>query len=204
MTNGKFITVEGVEGVGKSTNIAYIAHYLESIGQKVLITREPGGSPIAEAIRHLLLQSSQETLAMESELLLMFAARKQHLATTILPALACGEWVLCDRFVDATYAYQGAGRGLSETFIQSLESFVCREIVPDLTLLLDLDVSEGLARINQRGNLDRIEQESIPFFERVRACYLNRAKKFARFRIINAGEKLEDVQQQIKTALQSI
>ena len=197
-TRGKFLTIEGTEGVGKSTNIAYIQSYLDSQGIEVLTTREPGGTPLAEDIRELLLQNSDEKMDETTELLLVFAARSQHLQTVILPALERGQWVLCDRFTDATYAYQGGGRGLDLNLIEELEQRIQGDIRPDLTLLLDIDVTIGLERAGRRGELDRFEHEKVGFFENVRHAYLARAAKFPeRYGVVDASQTLEQVQLQI-------
>jgi dTMP kinase len=196
---GFFITVEGGEGVGKSTNVAFIAELLRAAGHDLILTREPGGTELAEAIRKLLLEPRQEPIAELTELLLVFAARAQHLATLIEPALAAGRWVLCDRFTDATYAYQGAGRGLDTQVIGVLEQLVQRALRPDLTLLLDAPVSIGQARASARSAPDRFEQEQTAFFERVRQAYLERASREPqRFHIIDASRPLADVQQQLR------
>lgn len=172
---GLFVTLEGPEGAGKSTNRDYLAERLRERGIEVQLTREPGGTPLAERIRELLLAPSDEPMAADTELLLMFAARAQHIAGVIRPALARGAVVLCDRFTDATYAYQGGGRGLPEARIAALESFVQGDLRPDLTLVFDLPVEIGLARAAARGRLDRFEQEDRRFFEAVRQTYLQRA-----------------------------
>lgn len=201
---GQFITIEGSEGVGKSTNISFIKDYLEQKGIDLLITREPGGTPLAEQIRELLLAKRDESVDETAELLLMFAARAQHLNTVILPAIAEGKWVLCDRFTDSTYAYQGGGRGLDQALIANLEKLVQGEVQPDLTLYLDIDVSLGLSRASQRAELDRFETEKIDFFERVRAAYLQRANskgEGSRYRVIDASQSLEDVQANIASVL---
>ena len=199
---GFFITVEGTEGVGKSTNIAFIQQLLAEQGKKLLVTREPGGTPLAEEIRAMLLSQRQEPVANDAELLLVFAARAQHLAQTIKPALAQGKWVLSDRFTDATFAYQGAGRGLDWQRIAQLEQFVQGDLRPDLTLLLDLPVEVGMARASARSAPDRFETEKQAFFERVRAGYLRRVQEEpSRFAVIDASAPLVNVQQQIKDAL---
>lgn len=199
---GRFITLEGVEGVGKSTNLAYVKTRLESAGISVVETREPGGTPMAEEIRALLLEPRTESVSEMAELLLMFAARAQHLHALIQPALEAGQWVLCDRFTDATYAYQGGGRGLSMDRIATLESMVQQGLRPDLTLLLDLPVETGLERARQRSALDRFEAEKKFFFEQVRDVYLQRAAREPdRFAIIDATPALNYVQQQIDMAL---
>lgn len=165
----------------------------------VVITREPGGTLIAEEIRALLLGEHSETMCSDTELLLMFAGRAQHLTQLIRPALAAGQWVLCDRFTDASYAYQGGGRGIAEQRIAVLESWVQQDLQPDITILLDLPVEMGLQRIIKRGNLDRIETEQQAFFQRVRDCYLERAKQFPnRFRIVDASQSLAKVKEMLQ------
>lgn len=203
MSCGKFITLEGGEGVGKTTNLAVLEHTLQSAGIEFIKTREPGGTPLAEQVRELLLAKRDEAVDPTAELLLVFAARAQHLNTVIKPALAAGKWVLCDRFTDATYAYQGAGRGLSLTTIAALEQLVQNELQPDMTFLLDVDVQIGLARAGSRGEADRFESEAINFFERVRAMYLSRASAQAeRFRVIDASQPLAIVAENLAAALQ--
>ncbi len=193
--SGLFITLEGPEGAGKSTNREYLAERLREQGIDVLLTREPGGTPLAERIRELLLTPSRETMAADTELLLVFAARAQHLAEVIRPALARGSVVLCDRFTDATYAYQGGGRGLSTARIEQLETFVQGSLRPDLTLVFDLPIEVGLARAAARGRLDRFEQEGRSFFDSVRKTYLERAALAPqRYRILDAGQSLVEVQ----------
>jgi dTMP kinase len=199
---GKFITVEGIEGVGKTTNIDFIHRQLLAAGREVLLTREPGGTPLAEAIRGLLLDPEYTGMDARCELQLVFAARAEHLARVIRPALAQGKWVLCDRFTDATYAYQGGGRGLDTSIIASLETLVQGNFRPDLTLLLDVPVAVGLARAGKRGALDRFEQEQVEFFERVRSCYLCLAREHAaRYRVIDAGQPLDQVQHDLAGVL---
>jgi dTMP kinase len=201
---GRFITVEGVEGVGKSTNIGFIHRQLLAAGREVVLTREPGGTPLAEAIRGLLLDPAYSGMDARCELQLVFAARAEHLARVIRPALAQGKWVLCDRFTDATYAYQGGGRGIDTAIIASLETLVQGTFGPDLTLLLDVPVAIGLARAGKRGNLDRFEQEQIEFFERVRLCYLDMAREHAaRYRVIDAAQPLAAVQRELASVLAS-
>ncbi len=200
--SGLFITLEGPEGAGKTTNREFLAERLRTAGHEVLLTREPGGTPLAERIRELLLAPSDEPMATDTELLLMFAARAQHLDQVIRPALAAGKVVLCDRFTDATYAYQGGGRGVSEARIAVLEDFVQGTLRPDLTLVFDLPVDVGLARAAARGRLDRFEQEGRAFFEAVRQTYLRRATlNPQRYRIIDAGQPLVDVQRQLERLL---
>jgi len=199
---GRFITLEGSEGSGKSTNLAFIHHYLQQSGIDLVLTREPGGTPLGETIRELLLDHRNSAMASDTELLLMFAARAQHLQELILPALESGKWVLCDRFTDATYAYQGAGRGIAETRIAQLENWVQGELRPDLTFFLDLPVAQGLARAGERGILDRFEREQIDFFERVRQGYLEQAKRAPkRYRVVDASVSLDAVQSQLKALL---
>lgn len=202
MQKGLFITLEGGEGAGKSTQLAYIRQRLEAAGVTLHVTREPGGTPLGEQIRDLLLDHRQTDMASDTELLLMFAARAQHLAERIRPALAAGEWVLCDRFTDATYAYQGGGRGIDPRRIAALEEWVQGSLRPDLTLLLDLPVDVGMARANGRGELDRFEREQQAFFERVRAAYLAQAQREpGRYRVLDAAQSVEDVQRQIDAVL---
>lgn len=200
---GKFITVEGGEGVGKSTNIALIAEMLAAAGQPPVRTREPGGTPLAEQIRHLLLAHGDEPMSAWTELLLIFAARAQHLAQVIEPALAAGQWVLCDRFTDATFAYQGGGRGLSTDHIAALEQLVQGALRPDLTVLLDASVAVGQERMRGRAAPDRFESEQLAFFERVRKTYLQRAQaEPGRFLIVDAGQDLASVQANLRGGLQ--
>ncbi len=200
---GKFITVEGVEGVGKSTNMAFIARFLRERGMDVVETREPGGTPTGEAIRELLLDARRTDIHTDTELLLMFAARAQHLAELIRPALERGQWVLCDRFTDATYAYQGGGRGVPAARIAVLEDWVQGELRPDLTILLDLPVGDGLKRAAGRSEPDRFEQEQRAFFERVRAAYLARAEAAPqRYRVIDASPQLTEVQARLRAVLE--
>lgn len=202
MQPGKFLTIEGTEGVGKSTNLAFVRDWLQARGIEVVVTREPGGTPLAEEIRALLLNKRDEKVDETTELLLVFAARAQHLAQLIRPALARGAWVLSDRFTDATYAYQGGGRGLNRALIEQLESLVQGELRPDLTLILDIDVEQGLARASQRGELDRFESETLEFFERVRSAYRMRALAAPeRYALINAGQALVQVQRDLDKEL---
>lgn len=203
--HGLFITLEGPEGAGKTTNRAYLAEKLEAQGFQVALTREPGGTALAEQIRDILLASHDEKMSVDTELLLMFAARAQHLAQVILPALAAGKIVICDRFTDATYAYQGGGRGLDCSRIAMLEQFVQGDLRPDITILFDLPVADGMARAAARGKLDRFEQEQQNFFEAVRQSYLQRAKDDPeRFRMVNAQQALPDVQKSLDVHLLEI
>lgn len=202
---GKFITIEGGEGAGKSTNIRFIQEYLERQGKTTLLTREPGGTEMGESLRELILREHTETVDPLTELLLIFAARAQHLSLVIRPALARGEWVICDRFTDATYAYQGGGRGLDFAKIELLEKLVQNGLQPDLTVLLDLKPETGLQRASRRGDLDRIEKEQIPFFAAVRETYLKRAREHGdRCVIINADAALERVQSDVAAALERL
>jgi len=203
--SGLFITLEGPEGAGKSTNREYLAEHLRAKGVDVVLTREPGGTPLAERIRELLLAPSEELMDADTELLLVFAARAQHLAQVIRPALARGAVVLCDRFTDATYAYQGGGRGLSVSRIATLEQFVQGALRPDLTLVFDLPVEIGLSRAAARGRLDRFEQEGQAFFEAVRQAYLARAKAAPeQYTLIDASQSLAQVQQSLDALLPQI
>ncbi|MES2823991.1 MAG: dTMP kinase [Pseudomonadota bacterium] len=203
MQRGRFLTIEGTEGVGKSTNLTYVHNWLSQRGIEVVVSREPGGTPFAEEIRALLLARRDEAVDETAELLLIFAARAQHLQQVIKPALARGAWVLCDRFTDATYAYQGGGRGLSLATIAQLEVLVQGELRPDLTLILDIDVELGLARARERGELDRFESETIAFFERVRSAYGARVQTApGHYAVINAGQALVDVQAELDKVLQ--
>jgi len=205
LSRGCFITVEGTEGVGKSSNIAFIQATLQQAGIEVVVTREPGGTKLGEEVRELLLDHRHSGMSSDAELLLMFAARAQHIEQVIKPALDKGQWVLCDRFTDATYAYQGGGRGISNERIATLETWVQGSLRPDITMLLDLPVEIGLARAGARGAADRFEKEQQTFFEQVRNAYLAQAKQSReRYRIIDASRTLDEVQQQIAGVLQPI
>lgn len=200
---GRFISLEGVEGAGKSTALETVKQVLEEAGLGVHLTREPGGTPLGERIRDLLLSHEYVDMADDTEALLVFAARAQHLAQLIRPRLAQGTWVLSDRFTDATYAYQGAGRGMSPERIGQLETWVQGDFRPDLTLVLDLPVDEGLRRAAGRSIPDRFEREPRRFFEAVRHCYLQRAAAAPeRYRLIDASTSLPKVQQSIRKTLQ--
>ena len=203
MVRGKFITLEGSEGVGKTTNLEFVYRYLESAGIESVQTREPGGTPLAEELREILLAVREETMSAQAELLMMFAARSQHLDQVIEPHLAAGRWVICDRFTDATYAYQGGGRGVDEDQIAALEALVHGDLQPDLTLYLDLAPEIASQRIAQR-KADRFELEKRAFFERVRASYLHRAERYKRFAVIDASVTLAEVQNRIAEVLQSL
>lgn len=204
-SRGLFITVEGGEGVGKSTNMEFLATRLRERGLELLVTREPGGTELGEELRELLLRPRDEPVAPSAELLLIFAARAQHIAQVIEPALAAGRWVLCDRFTDATYAYQGGGRGLPVALIRELEQLVQGDLRPDFTLLLDAPVEVGMARAGDRGEMDRFEREHIEFFERVRATYLQLARESSgRYHLVDASLSLEQVQQQLANACEEL
>lgn len=200
---GKFITFEGVEGVGKSTQITLVAEALQKVGVETIVTREPGGTQIAEEIRNILLTHHTEVMTPIAELLLLFASRAQHIASVISPALKAGSCVLCDRFTDATYAYQGGGRGISSEKISQLENLVQGDLRPDFTILLDgSDVESCLKRAKGTGAGDRIEAEKLDFFERSRKIYLARANSnAARYSIISAANPILDVQQQVIQAI---
>jgi dTMP kinase len=195
MTKGRFITVEGSEGVGKSTNMEFIVNNLRTRGKTVVMTREPGGTPVAEQIRTVLLQTEVGSMSDHCELLLMFAARADHLERVIQPALEQGEWVVCDRFIDATYAYQGGGRGMNEHDIENLERFVLHGTLPDLTILLDAPPDVSAARRHARGISDRFEAEEAEFFSRVRRKYRERADlEPSRISLVDASGSLDQVQ----------
>ena len=205
---GRFITFEGGEGVGKSTQLARAADWLRGLGVEVVQTREPGGTPRAERLRAILLGRGDEPMPRSCELLLMFAARATHLANLVEPAIGRGAWVLCDRFTDATYAYQGAGRGAAQGDIDALVRIVHPDLQPELTILLDAPVGTGLARARARngdGGPDRFETERDAFFERVRAAYLERARRDPRrFRIIDVAQSVGQVEHAVRTALQPL
>ncbi|SDZ82633.1 dTMP kinase [Microbulbifer marinus] len=205
MQRGKFITLEGVEGVGKSTNLQFVTDWLRERDIPFVQTREPGGTPLAEQLRELLLAKREEAVDPTAELLMVFAARAQHLAQVIKPALARGDWVICDRFTDATYAYQGGGRELDRGLIAQLEQTVQGDLRPDKVLLLDLDPEVGLQRAANTGAADRFESEQLAFFQRVRAAYCARAEANpAGYAVIDAGRPLEQVQQQLRQQLEQL
>lgn len=198
--HGCFITIEGIEGVGKTTSSKFLLNYLQEKNLPVIATREPGGTPIAEEIRSVLLTPHQETMTLETELLLVFAARVQHLAQVIQPALQKGKWVLCDRFTDATYAYQGGGRGMMKEKIALIEQWVLGDFCPDLTILLHAPVVIALTRAKNRSSTsDRFEGETEHFFKRVQDVYIERAQEFPeRYRLVNADKPLEAVQAELR------
>ncbi len=205
MPRGKFITIEGPEGAGKSTHVGSLREFLQEQHKTVVTTREPGGTELAERVRDLLLDPALGTIAGDAEALLVFAARAEHIARVIRPALARGCWVLCDRFTDATYAYQGAGRDIGEERVAVLENWVQGSLRPDLTLLLDVPVEEGMRRARCRGAQDRFEREDIAFFERVRQAYLQRAHAApGRYRVIDARDPLETVRRNLIRVLGEI
>ncbi|WP_444998556.1 dTMP kinase [Aliikangiella sp. IMCC44359] len=203
ITQGKFISLEGSEGVGKTTSLNFVKDFIESKGHKVLVTREPGGTPLAEDLRATLLANRKEQVEPDTELLLMFAARSQHVKQVIQPTLASGSWVLCDRFVDASYAYQGGGRGMDYARIEQLEQWTLGNFKPDLTILLDMSVEEGMARTRLRGKPDRFETEKMAFYENVRNAYLQRAKQEPnRIHLIDAAPDISSVQRALRSLLQ--
>ncbi len=202
---GRFITIEGIEGVGKSSNLEFVRQQLDVAGKEVIVTREPGGTPLGEQIRHLLLDHKHDGMASDTELLLMFAARAEHIAKVIRPCLARGQWVLCDRFTDATYAYQGGGRGIPWDRVATLETWVQGELRPDVTLLLDAPVPLALERAGKRSEPDRFEKERAAFFEGVRDAYQKMACLDGdRYRVINAAQSLADVQREIAQVLKPL
>ncbi len=200
---GNFISIEGIEGVGKSTAIKFLQQYLTSQGVQFVLTREPGGTPIAESIRQVLLGHYDEVMSPDTELMLMFAGRAQNIAEVIRPALDKGYWVLSDRFTDASFAYQGGGRGIDARHIEELAKWVQKELRPNLTILLDAPVEIGLTRVASRGAKDRIEAEGSQFFERVRQTYLNLAREQSdRFRVIDATQDLKSIEKQLLQLVQ--
>lgn len=200
--NAKFITLEGIDGAGKSTHLNWLAERLRSQGKNVLITREPGGTPLGEELRELLLH---QAMHLETEALLMFAARREHLDKVIIPALNEGTWVISDRFTDASFAYQGGGRGLDESKLKILEQWVQQDLQPDLTLLFDVTLEISRKRLSSNASLDRFEQEKQDFFQRVRDAYLKRAAQFPeRIRVIDSGRTLNEIQSDLEVIVSSI
>ncbi|MCS6945950.1 MAG: dTMP kinase [Sutterellaceae bacterium] len=198
---GRFITFEGIDGAGKSTHLTAAAQLLESYGHAVLVTREPGGTPVGEGVRTLLLEAPMDAC---TETLLLFAARAEHVRRLIVPALEMGRWVLCDRFTDATYAYQGGGRGVPEAAIAALERWVHPDLQPDLTLLFDLEPAVAATRVGGARTIDRFEAEQLEFFARVRSAYRARAQAHAeRFVVIDAGANIETVRRQVLEAVRA-
>lgn len=205
MEAGKFITFEGIEGVGKSTNMAHLTRSIEAHGHRVLTTREPGGTPMAERIRELVAEHGDEAVPDIAELLLVFASRSLHVNNVIRPALAAGTWVICDRFTDSSRAYQGGGRGLPQEDINRLAEWVHGDLWPDLTILLDAPVEIGMSRAGRRGKLDRFESEQTEFFSRVREVYLRLAESEPdRFVVVDATQDLDAVQQTIEAIAASL
>lgn len=205
MERGKFITIDGVEGAGKSTQIEFICEYLKAKGVNVILTREPGGTDVGEKIRTLLLSNSTGKMHADTELMLMFAARNEHIQNKIMPALGRGDWVLSDRFTDSSYAYQGGGRGLDMERITQLESWVVQDFAPDMTLLLDVPVEVGMSRVESRGKKDRIEMEKMDFFDRVRQAYIARSEEFPdRIKLIDSSQTIEHTTKQIGEILDTL
>ena len=200
---GKFITLEGLDGAGKSTHLAHLVELLKSRGKTVVQTREPGGTPLGEKLREILLS---EPMHLETEALLMFAARREHLAQVIVPSLERGDWVVCDRFTDASFAYQGGGRGLDVGKLNALETWVQGDLNPDLTLLFDVPTDVAFGRVKNMGReLDRFEQEKAEFFERVRAAYLERAREEQRrFRIIDSTRPMAEVRVELESQVAAL
>ena len=204
--NGKFISIEGIEGAGKSTQLAFIQAYLIQKAKHLVVTREPGGTELSEQIRTLLLTPSEIGMAVDTELLLMFAARAEHVAKVIKPALEQGDWVLSDRFVDATFAYQGGGRGINEQRITQLADWTLQGLLPDVTFLFDLPVEIGQQRVlNRNQGIDRFEQEKVEFFQRIRESYLQRAQDDpARIKVIDASKSISDIELQLTAFLDEL
>lgn len=202
---GKFITLEGIEGSGKTTQLEFIVRQIENAGKRVVCTREPGGTDVGEKIRDILLDSQLPSMNNMTELMLMFAARVEHVKKVIEPAINDGKWVVCDRFYDATYAYQGYGRGLAIDKIDSLKSFSINKLAPDKTFLLDVTLETSMERVTQRGNKDRFENEKISFYQKVRQGYLNIAKQnVGRVSLIDANQTIEEVQKEITQILNTL
>ncbi|MCE5180468.1 MAG: dTMP kinase [Betaproteobacteria bacterium] len=200
--NSKFITLEGIDGAGKSTHLNWLSDHLRRQGKNVLVTREPGGTPLGEALREILLH---QAMHLETEALLMFAARREHLDKVIVPALQEGTWVISDRFTDASFAYQGGGRGLNETKLETLEVWVQQDLQPDLTLLFDVPTEVSQQRLSKNTSLDRFEQEKQDFFQRVRDAYLKRAAQFPeRIRVIDSGRTLAEIQTDLEHVFSSL
>lgn len=202
MQPGKLITLEGIEGVGKSSNLRFMADYLTEKGLFVCTTREPGGTPLAEDLRKILLYEYEEKTQAQTELLILYAGRIQHLECIIKPALVQGKWVICDRFNDATFAYQGAGRGINEEEIEKLDQWALKGFCPSLTIILDAPVEIAFSRIQQNRDLDRFEREKRVFFERIREAYLTRAAQVpARYHVVDASRTLSEVQKDLRDLL---
>ena len=204
--NGKFISIEGIEGAGKSTQLAFIERYLKQQGKNVVVTREPGGTALGEQVRELLLAPRDEGMAVDTELLLMFAARAEHIEQVIKPAIQRGDWVISDRFVDATFAYQGGGRGIAAERIEQLSAWTLSGLQTDITFLFDLPVELGQQRvISRNGVVDRFEQEKTAFFQKIRDCYLQRSQQEpTRIKVIDASKTISDIEQQLTAALDGL
>ena len=197
-----FISLEGIDGAGKTTHLQWIAEYLRAQGAQVVLTREPGGTPLGESLRDVLLR---EPMHIDTEALLMFAARREHIAQVISPALMRGDWVVSDRFTDASFAYQCGGRGIAESKLQVLEDWVQQGLQPDLTLLFDVEVAIAHRRVRTHSQPDRFEQEQLDFFERVRAMYLHRAAQYpARFGIVRTDQSIEAIRNELTMLLQPL
>ncbi|MDR3393142.1 MAG: dTMP kinase [Sulfuriferula sp.] len=197
-----FISLEGIDGAGKTTHLQWIADYLRAQGANVVVTREPGGTPLGESLRTLLLN---ESMHIDTEALLMFAARREHIAQVIAPALAQGSWVLSDRFTDASFAYQSGGRGIAEARLQVLEEWVQQGLQPDLTILFDVDVATAHQRVRTHSDPDRFEQEQLGFFERVRAMYLRRAAQYpARIQVVRTDQTIDAIRDELAAVLKPL
>ena len=197
-----FISLEGIDGAGKTTHLQWIADYLREQRATVVVTREPGGTPFGESLRALLLN---EPMHIDTEALLMFAARREHIAQVIAPALDRGDWVLSDRFTDASFAYQCGGRGIAESRLQMLEQWVQQGLQPDLTILFDVEVGIAHQRVRTHSDPDRFEQEQLDFFERVRAMYLRRAAQYpARFRVVRTDQSIEAIRSELTAVLKPL
>ncbi|MBL4638420.1 MAG: dTMP kinase [Proteobacteria bacterium] len=201
--NGKFISIEGIEGAGKSTQLAFIERYLKQQGKNVVVTREPGGTALGEQVRELLLAPRDEGMAVDTELLLMFAARAEHIDQVIKPAIQRGDWVISDRFVDATFAYQGGGRGIAAARIEQISAWTLNGLQTDITFLFDLTVELGQQRvISRNGVVDRFEQEKTAFFQKIRDCYLQRSQQEPnRIKVIDASKTINEIELQLTAAL---
>jgi len=204
--NGKFISIEGIEGAGKSTQLTFIENHLKQQGINVIVTREPGGTGLGEQIRELLLSPRDDGMAVDTELLLMFAARAEHIEQVIKPAIQRGDWVISDRFVDATFAYQGGGRGISTDRIKQISDWTLRDLQTDVTFLFDLPVELGQQRvISRKGDIDRFEQEKADFFQKIRDCYLQRSQQEPqRIKVIDASKSINDIEIQLSTILDQL
>ena len=201
--NGKFISIEGIEGAGKSTQLAFIERYLKQQGKNIVVTREPGGTALGEQVRELLLAPRDEGMAVDTELLLMFAARAEHIEQVIKPAIQRGDWVISDRFVDATFAYQGGGRGIAAERIEQISAWTLNGLQTDITFLFDLTVELGQQRvISRNGIVDRFEQEKTAFFQKIRDCYLQRSQQEPnRIKVIDASKTINEIELQLTVAL---